>query len=582
MTSKLKNFIPILLLILVVTNVACDSTSNRGDNGQSGPIQRNLFVREVRGLPEITAEATTETYEVYFHIPISFEEQVPVLVEVECPQLIDYRFIHMAPPNVMLVTRLRRAPHTYLTWRSWVIVKEDNCLRPAQSESIPIPSLDRLPDWTEKWLQSTSCIQVDAPIVREIAASLRSNSSDLIELTENIVSRCNDIESRFLRYPWSLDAVYALQWGSSCTGKAHAAAALFRANGVPARSLLEIDAGLGRALYSHWVVDYYIPGCGWIKMGPSRGWPFLSAGSVVVIMASNPHNEFPLFFRGTEGYWHTSDPSLGLGNPYLDGVHAALKTAIVVTSDEKIEQAHSLTQSVFHYYTNYWGIHLSPDQQAHLDTAFNFQSKALANIIDSDIDNYIANIQEALNYYERVNPEPIQNLLFDDFENGNYGWTHGGAGDEWELGIPTHGATQAYSGVKCWGTDLDDTYENNSDCWLLSPPIDLENLACAYLSFWVFNWVHDEGVRIVHDPLWLDITTDGTTFYPLCSQMTGVNDEPEIPDTGGWTEMVLDLTKYVDHKVRIRFRLQSDEFITRPGSFIDDVRVYGRSAPGNI
>jgi hypothetical protein len=110
----------------------------------------------------------------------------------------------------------------------------------------------------------------------------------------------------------------------------------------------------------------------------------------------------------------------------------------------------------------------------------------------------------------------------------------------------------------------------------MSPEIDLTNRSCAYLGFRVWNWVEDRTQGCVYDPLWLDITTDGTTFIPLCSYMGGVNDDPEIPDVGGWAQLVLDLTKYLGNTVNIRFRFRSDASDVQPGSYIDDVHVYGR------
>ncbi|MCK4250453.1 hypothetical protein KAX97_03350 [candidate division WOR-3 bacterium] len=227
------------------------------------------------------------------------------------------------------------------------------------------------------------------------------------------------------------------------------------------------------------------------------------------------------------------------------------------------------------------GINLTPVQQATFQTALDYQTTALANLQASNLDAYIVNMEQALNNYRNVNPEPITTIFFDDFENGQGEWTHGGTFDEWELGTPTYGPAQTYSGENCWGMDLDNTYENNTDCWLKFPQIDLTDYSCAYLSFWVWNWVEDV-YGYVYDPLWLDITTDETTFYPLCSKMGGVNDDPEIPDVGGWSMVVLDLTKYLGNTVQIQFRFESDYYDVQSGPYIDDVYVYGRYASTGI
>ena len=47
-----------------------------------------------------------KTYEVYFHIPITSTDQAPILLEVNSPDLIDYRFIHINPTNVIIAAQM--------------------------------------------------------------------------------------------------------------------------------------------------------------------------------------------------------------------------------------------------------------------------------------------------------------------------------------------------------------------------------------------------------------------------------------------------------------------------------------------
>ncbi|MCK4673109.1 hypothetical protein KAT67_03890, partial [candidate division WOR-3 bacterium] len=54
-----------------------------------------VYLRKAIGNLEVNGSASTDTYEVYFQIPVPFHEQVPILIEVESPQLIDYRFVHL-------------------------------------------------------------------------------------------------------------------------------------------------------------------------------------------------------------------------------------------------------------------------------------------------------------------------------------------------------------------------------------------------------------------------------------------------------------------------------------------------------
>lgn len=59
--------------------------------------------------------------------------------------------------------------------------------------------------------------------------------------------------------------------------------------------------------------------------------------------------------------------------------------------------------------------------------------------------------------------------------------------------------------------------------------------------------------------------------------MGSVNDDPQIPDVGGWSRIVLDLSPYAGNVVRVRFRFQSNYRGVQAGSYIDDFHVYGRA-----
>jgi hypothetical protein len=61
-----------------------------------------LFLRKATGDLRVSAEASVETYEAYFMIPIAYGDQAPVLLTVTSPQLIDYRFLRLTPPNVIV------------------------------------------------------------------------------------------------------------------------------------------------------------------------------------------------------------------------------------------------------------------------------------------------------------------------------------------------------------------------------------------------------------------------------------------------------------------------------------------------
>lgn len=558
-----------------------DGSSRDSPNRETGARQAGtrhdptrVFLCQATGDLSITAVAGTETYEVYFHIPVPYEEQVPILVTVESPRLVDYRFLRLDPPNLLVAARMLPGL-TSLNWTAWVLVVEnDYADLPAE---VPIPAPETLPDSVRGWLESTDCAQLDAEIVQQTAAQVRGGTNSLTRLAQAICDYCYGIPWSFPHTPTSFDAVYALNWGNSCTGHAHAGAALFRANGVPARTLMNMPVDSG-SYDMHWIIAYFMPEYGWVRMETSTGQNPAVPEQEIVTFACNPQDEFPLFLPcGIEGQWHTSDPALGMMNPNWAGAHSAASVCTIAAPTAQILAAHALTGEVFARYADAWGLPLPPDQAVALQAAHAEQTSALECIENEDLEGYLEHLELAAAHYEGLALADPAIVFFDDCEGGPGGWTHGGTLDEWECGAPSAGPPAAHSGQSCWGTDLDGDYENNADCWLLSPWIDLTQESWATLDFWVWNWVDDRTQGLVYDPLWLDVTQDGVSYLPLSSAMGGVNDDTEIPDVGGWNHVVLDLTKWTGDALRIRFRFRSNATDAQFGPYLDDIRILGRA-----
>lgn len=192
----------------------------------------------------------------------------------------------------MIISARLKQGKTNLDWTAWVLVKDNSYAdRP---EFVPLTALYELTAEEKKWLQSTDCAQLDAPIVRETAALVKNNTSNLIELADHTAAYCGSIPPSFSHTPGAFDAVYALKFGNACTGRAHAGAALLKANGVPARSILNLPpADPTNDIDMHWIIDYLVPGYGWVNMETTVGINFYNPQDTVVIYVSDPGDEFP-------------------------------------------------------------------------------------------------------------------------------------------------------------------------------------------------------------------------------------------------------------------------------------------------
>jgi hypothetical protein len=148
-----------------------------------------------------------------------------------------------------------------------------------------------------------------------------------------------------------------------------------------------------------------------------------------------------------------------------------------------------------------------------------------------------------------------------DFEGGADGWTvENLGGSSWELGAPTgvNGPDAASSGTRCWGTDLDADYQDNTDTRLISPELTL-NMPSPALTY---QGRFDQETCC--DRLYLEVSTDGLSWTTI---------QTSAVQTYAWNTYSHDLSAYAGQTIRIRFRFDSDGSITRPGCFIDDVTV---------
>ncbi|MCD6512938.1 MAG: right-handed parallel beta-helix repeat-containing protein, partial [Thermoplasmata archaeon] len=159
-------------------------------------------------------------------------------------------------------------------------------------------------------------------------------------------------------------------------------------------------------------------------------------------------------------------------------------------------------------------------------------------------------------------------LMDEDFESQPQGWTHGGAKDEWEWGVPIFGPSGAHSGSKVYGTDLDNYYENNANCWLMTPEIDLTGYSQATLEFYdwyyiVYSWWYG------YDHVYLEITDNGGATWHQLDDFHG--------NQQSWTYHSYDLSSYAGKTIQIRWRLDSDSSYRSYGYYLDDVKITAKT-----
>jgi hypothetical protein len=169
--------------------------------------------------------------------------------------------------NLIQIIRLRPFPGRQavsITTTTLVARRE----RPAPSGPFPIPAAESYPGEVRPYLTSTPMVVVDHPVVAETAKAILAGTHDALEVAAEIARRANE---RSYLPEGGVDAslptsALVLKHGGSCCASAVAAAAVFRACGIPAQVTYCPPAS-----YIHGVVQFYLDGYGWARMDATSG-----------------------------------------------------------------------------------------------------------------------------------------------------------------------------------------------------------------------------------------------------------------------------------------------------------------------
>src|SRR6185295_204399 len=177
-----------------------------------------------------------------------------------------------------------------------------------------------------------------------------------------------------------------------------------------------------------------------------------------------------------------------------------------------------------------------------------------------------------------------------DFESGAAGFTHSGTQDEWELGLPATVATTTAnpvagfstcnSGVNCWKTDLDNTYNASSNQDLLSAPINLAGLQAPI----VVTWAQRHQVETANfDHMFVDFQQVGgatpVRLYewleptPISASAGTGNPQANIGGSAGWGVFSRRADSLAGLNSELRFHLDTDSSVQFAGFAVDDVSV---------
>jgi MYXO-CTERM domain-containing protein len=233
------------------------------------------------------------------------------------------------------------------------------------------------------------------------------------------------------------------------------------------------------------------------------------------------------------------------------------------------------------------GMHVTPEATTAL---YWFDGQAAAGVWNLNVFDDAANDGGTLNNWSiRICTMPaadttcpagtLQATILDaDFEANAEGFTHSGTLDEWERGTPASlPINSCASGSNCWKTDLDGTYDVDSNQDLLSPALDLSNAVGPIWISWMQQY-HLEQASFDHasvvaqevgganpSTLWQWTGADMTT--PVGSAAT------PVAEAAGWGLHRARLDSFAGENTQVKFHLDSNSSNVFGGLAIDDVMV---------
>ncbi len=149
--------------------------------------------------------------------------------------------------------------------------------------------------------------------------------------------------------------------------------------------------------------------------------------------------------------------------------------------------------------------------------------------------------------------------------------------NSWECGTPSYGGINAYSGTKCWGTNLSGTYGNNA----------CDSLRMSFVATGdnpVLKYYHYHNIEGTWDGYTVFMSVNGGPVVPITPTSPAYNygysygycyGGPNFSGFSSWTQVRFDLNGVVAGDVmNISIMLTTDASVPYPGVYVDDLETW--------
>ncbi|WP_110516061.1 pre-peptidase C-terminal domain-containing protein [Herpetosiphon llansteffanensis] len=231
------------------------------------------------------------------------------------------------------------------------------------------------------------------------------------------------------------------------------------------------------------------------------------------------------------------------------------------------------------------GMHYSPESTYRLDWFDGGRSAGTWTLLIHD--DFAGNGGVLQNWSIRACAAPPANcpdgttlttITSNDFEANDGGFTHSGINDSWEYGTPSAAPLiGSYSGVNSWKTNLDGPYLASSVANLLSPAINIPNLAGPVYLQWHQRY-QLENASFDHYTAAIGTGIITKTLYEfdaatMTNQVGSANTTYQASTV--WSRQLHDISEFKGQSVRTLYHLDTNSTIQLAGVAIDDFQILG-------
>ena len=319
-------------------------------------------------------------------------------------------------PNILAtftITNLTTNQTVLIHFNSYALINPHDFSDLPHYVSMPWPW--NLPKDTRQWLQASTVVQTHNLAIDLTAIRLRMGTSNLMRYANRVIFFTRHHHEAFYALQLTRgtlkgqDARTTLRRSGDCPGRSHLASALFRAEGIPSRSIM-VSQHDTYWVQMHYMIEFYCPGYGWILSQPHGGQTPVEQTRDLILRICYPADEartihdyvFPQMTGEEQWIWIDSSHVTPIYTMAMDQSRQTLHlTSNQTTDDITAAYTMSLSRLVFHQYQTYLGINLAGPNYHHYLNATTAQHQALTDFSTS-LTTYLADMNRALEEYQQI------------------------------------------------------------------------------------------------------------------------------------------------------------------------------------